>query len=148
MFSVGHWPVRVSLPWSAAMFVPSVLCRPSLHVATSYAPVRGRAGSHLLGHVPGVDQAHDLVPEIGGGPEHQRAAAVDHGDAVGPAVTGGGFGDAARPGAPVHPHMLDAELRALTHGVLGDLGPGSDHHRLNPARDRFQILIAPVPLDL
>src|SRR5215475_8183426 len=40
------------------------------------------AGSHLLGHVPGVHEAHDLVPEIGGGPEHQRAAAVDHGDAV------------------------------------------------------------------
>ena len=30
------------------------------------------------------------MPEIGGGPEHQRAAAVDHGDSVGPAVAGGG----------------------------------------------------------
>src|SRR5262249_15353942 len=103
---------------------------------------------HLLGHVPGVDQAHDLVPKIGGGTAHQPAAAREHDCGVGPAVAGGGIGDAASAGAPVHPHAGDAELGALAHGVLGDLGPGADHHRIDPARDRLQILITPVPLDL
>src|SRR5215510_7021627 len=120
---------------------------PGRHATLLRSVARPRA-SHLLGHVPGVHQAHDLVPEIGGGPEHQRAAAVDHGDAVLPAVAGGGTGDAARAGAPVHPDVGDAEVGALAHGVLGDAGPGSDHHRLDPAGDRFQVVIGPVPLDL
>jgi hypothetical protein len=28
-----------------------------------------------------------------------------------------------RLGAPMHPHVFDAELGALAHGVLGELGP-------------------------
>src|SRR5215831_12804431 len=108
---------------------------------------RPHAGSYLLGHFPGVHDAHDLVPGIGGGPEHQGAAAVDDGDAVGPAVAGGGIGDAASAGASVHPHVLDAEFGAFAHGVLGDLRAGADHHRLDPAGDRCQVRVAPVPLD-
>src|SRR5689334_24454237 len=80
-------------------------------------------GSHLLGHVPGVHQPHDLVAEVGGGPEHQRASAVDDRDAVLPAVASGGVGDAAGAGAAVHPHLGDAEVGALAHGVFGGRGP-------------------------
>ena len=57
-------------------------------------------------------------------------------------------GDAAGAGAAVHPDVLDAELGALAHRVLGDLGPRSDHHRLHPTRDRFQIRVAAIPLNL
>src|SRR5262245_32424574 len=96
MFSAGTLLADVSLPCSADIFVPSTLApgNPRMYLRRMHPSV-GRVGSHLPGHVPGVHQAHDLVPEIGGGPEHQRAAAVDHGDAVGPAVAGGGGRDAA-----------------------------------------------------
>src|SRR6266508_6287545 len=106
-----------------------------------------RACSHLLRHVAGEHAAHDPVSKIGGGREHQRTPSVDHRDAVLAAVLSGGVGDAATTGAPMHPDVLDAELGALVHGVLGDLGPCSDHHCLDPAGDRFQILIAAIPLD-
>ena len=66
------------------------------------------SGSHLLRHVPGEGEAHDLVPEIGGGLEHQGTASIDHSDAVLPAVVGGGRRDAACTGAPMHPNVLDA----------------------------------------
>src|SRR5262249_57169718 len=82
---------------------------------TSRAPV-GRAGSHLLGHVPGIHEAHELVPEIGGRREHQRAASVNHRDAVRPALARGGGGGTARAAATVPPHLLHAELGALPHG--------------------------------
>src|SRR5215467_39189 len=132
---------------------PKEVSQPSRHAPahrlTPAGPSRaGHAVSYLLRYLPGVHEAHDLVPGIGGGPEHEGAAAIDDGDAVLPAVAGGGIGDAARTGAPVHPHVLDAELGAFAHGVLGDLGPGSDHHRLDPAGDRCQVRVAPVPLDL
>src|SRR5215207_389421 len=41
------------------------------------------------------DEAHRLVADVGGGVEHARAAAVDHGDAVLAAVLSGGVRDAA-----------------------------------------------------
>src|SRR5215469_14677652 len=59
---------------------------PGHHVTLLLFVVRGPRALHLLGHLAGVDQAHDLVPGIGGGPEHQGAAAVDDGDAVSPTV--------------------------------------------------------------
>src|SRR6185295_17711017 len=82
--------------------------------------------------MPGVDESHDLVPDDGGRPEHQGAPSIDHGDAVLPAERGGGVGDAACAGTPMHPNLGDAQLRALAHGPLGDLGPCSDHYRLDP----------------
>src|SRR5215472_9041700 len=153
-----RWPLPMAWPAGRATGAPLAATRLVLSLNTCHLRWRqsmcatvgpGKPlGSHLLRHVPGVHAAHDLVPEVGGGPEHEGTPSVDHGDAVLSAVAGGGVRDAARAGAPVHPHVLDAELGALAHGVLGDLGPCSDHHRLDPAGDRRQILIAPVPLDL
>src|SRR5438874_12745442 len=53
-----------------------------------------------------------------------------------PAVLRRGVGDAAGARAAVHPYVLDAELCALAHRLVGDLGPGSDHHRLDAAGAR------------
>ena len=64
------------------------------------------------------------------------------------AVGGGGVGDAAGAGAAVHPDVLDAELGALAHRLLGDLGPCSDHDGLDAARDRPQVVVGRVALDL
>src|SRR5262249_10483459 len=44
------------------------------------------------------------------------------------------------------PNMLDAEIGALAHRGFSDLGPGSDHHRLNTAGDRSQIVKAGIAL--
>src|SRR5664280_2654347 len=43
-----------------------------------------KIGSDLPGDLAGQreQQAHGLVPGVGGGVEHQRAAPVDHGDAM------------------------------------------------------------------
>ena len=46
------------------------------------------------------------------------------------------LGDAAGAGAAVHPDVLDPELGALAHRLLGDLRPGADHDRLDAAGDR------------
>jgi hypothetical protein len=46
--------------------------------------------SHLLGHVSGEYEAHDLVSEVGGWSDHAGTAAVDHRDAVLPPERGGG----------------------------------------------------------
>jgi hypothetical protein len=48
----------------------------------------------------------------------------------------------------VHPDVLDAELGALAHRLLGALGPRSDHDRLDAARDRTQVVVRAVALDL
>jgi hypothetical protein len=48
----------------------------------------------------------------------------------------------------MHPNVPDAQLGALVHGFLSGLGPCSDHHRLDSAGDRFQVLIGRIPLDL
>src|SRR5215472_10129523 len=104
----GGRPARASL---AAMRLVLSLNTGHLRWGQSMCATVGAGkplGSHLLRHVPGVHAAHDLVPEVGGGPEHEGTTSVDHGDAVLPAVAGGGVRDAARAGAPVHPHVLDA----------------------------------------
>ena len=49
------------------------------------------------------------------------------------------------PGAAVHPHVLDAELAALAHRLLGELGPGADHDRLDAAGDRAQVVVGRSP---
>jgi hypothetical protein len=49
------------------------------------------AGSDFLGHVRGEHATQDLVPEIGGGPEHQRTSPVDHRDPVLATVRGRSF---------------------------------------------------------
>src|SRR5262245_45164093 len=106
------------------------------------------AGSDLLRHLAAVHDPHDSVSEVGGRPEHQRTAAIDHGDAMLPAVVGGGDRHAARAGAPMHPHVLDSQLGTLAHGLVRKLGPGSDHYGLYATRDRLQVLIGHVSLDL
>jgi hypothetical protein len=81
------------------------------------------------------DEAHRLVPEVCGGVEHARAAAVDDGDAALPSVRGGRLRDAARAEGAVHPDVLDAELGALAHRLLGNIRPRSDYDGINAARD-------------
>src|SRR6516225_11091626 len=106
--------------------------------------------SHLFWDVAAhrEHQTHRLVPEVGGLAEHARAAAVDYGNALLAAVARGRLGDAPGAGATVHPNVVDAELGTLAHRLLGDLGPGRDHDRIDTIGDRAQIVVAPVPLDL
>src|SRR5262249_15995064 len=111
-------------------------------------PLLSPLRSDLLGHLAGVDEAHELVAEIGGRPEHAGAAAVDHGDSVRAAGRGGGIGDAAGAGAAVQPDGLDLERGAFTHRLLGDFRPGSDHDGLDAARDRPQVVVGDVAFDL
>src|SRR5215207_10997306 len=70
------------------------------------------------------DEAHRLVADVGGGVEHARAAAVDHGDAVVAAVLSGGVRDAAGAEGAMHPHVLDPQVGTLAHRLVGGLGPG------------------------
>jgi hypothetical protein len=44
--------------------------------------------------------------------------------------------------------VLDPELRAVAHRVLGDLGPRGDHNRVDSAGDRAQVVEGAVALDL
>src|SRR5919197_6458400 len=94
------------------------------------------------------DESHRLVADVGGGVEHARAAAVDYGDAALAAVLGGGVRDAAGAEGAMHPDVLDPELRALAHRLLGGLGPRSDHDRVHAAGDRAQVVVRAVALDL
>src|SRR5215204_6329255 len=94
------------------------------------------------------EEPHRLVARIGCRSEHAWAAAVDHGDAVRAAQLSCSFGDAAGSGAAVHPCLPDPELDALAHRCLGMLGPGRDHHRLDTARDRPQVVVGGVAFDL
>jgi hypothetical protein len=48
----------------------------------------------------------------------------------------------------VHPDLLDPELDALAHRLVGGLGSCSDHDRVDTAGDRLQVVIRPVALDL
>ena len=57
--------------------------------ARALVAVDGAGASGLLGDMACEHVPHHLVSEIGGGVEHQRAAPVDHGDPVLPAVLGG-----------------------------------------------------------
>src|SRR5690242_9539839 len=88
------------------------------------------SGLDLFGQLAGVDEAHQLVAEVGGWVEHAGAAAGDHGDAVLPAIGSGGGRDAAGAGPTVHPDVLDAELGTFAHGLVGDLGARADHDGL------------------
>src|SRR5215218_1359490 len=65
------------------------------------------------------DEPHRLVADVGGGVEHARAAAVDHGDAVLAAVPRGRVRDAAGAEGAVHPHVLDPKVGAFTHRRFG-----------------------------
>src|SRR6266508_849820 len=108
------------------------------------------ARSHRLGHlaVVGEHEAHDLVGDVGGRLEHQRAATVDDGDAVLTAIHRGVIADAAFTEGTVHPGVLDAELGALAHRPLGRLRLGGDHDRVDAAGDVAQVVVAPVAFDL
>jgi hypothetical protein len=48
----------------------------------------------------------------------------------------------------MHPHMPHAEFGTLAHRLLGDLGPRSDHDRLDAAGDRAQVVIAVIAFHL
>ena len=88
------------------------------------------------------------MPEVGGRPEHARTAAVDHCDAVRAAVVAAASRDAACAGAAVHPHVLDAELGALVHRLVGVLGSRGDHHRFDTAGNRPEIVVGAIAFDL
>src|SRR6266545_3941662 len=125
---LAEFRVRSLVPRIKELLLPMA---PHSHLLRGLAPHRGH-------------EAQQLVPGVGRGVEHQRAAAVDHGDAVLAAIPGGRLGDAADAIQPMHPHVLDAQIDTLPHGGLGGLRPGADHHRLDTAGNRLQILVAPV----
>src|SRR5215218_7090934 len=143
--TVSRSPALYRSTYRSSRFALKLIVFSSLFM--SRTPERVRAGSHLLGHVTREHEAHELVADIGGGPKHQGTAAIDHGDAVPAAVVGGRRRDAAWAGTAMHPDVLDAEFGALVHGVLGEFGPGADDHRLDPAGDGLQVLVAGVALD-
>src|ERR671935_1741635 len=93
-------------------------------------------------------ELHRFVSAIRSWLKHQRAAARDHIDSLLPAVGGrcGGYAPAAGPAG--HPYVFDAEGRALAHRRLGPLRPGSDHHRVDAARDRLQFRVTLIALDV
>jgi hypothetical protein len=82
-------PVGATCPGSPA-------ARRDLPIRCGPAPGAGPGASDLLGDMACEHEPHDLVPSIGGGAEHQRAASVDHGDPAPPAVAGGRGRHAAR----------------------------------------------------
>ena len=141
----GQLVLGSRLPDGHGRLLPAVCVNRRTQVRTR---AQGALGHTSFGTLPGPEESQDLVAEVGGRPKHQWTASIDHRDAVLPAVIGGGCRDAAGARAPMHPNLLDAQLGALAHGLLGDLGPCSDHHRLHSAGDRLQIRIAPIPLDL
>jgi hypothetical protein len=54
------------------------------------------------------------------------------------AVRSGTFRDAAGPRPAMHPNVLDSELGALAHRLLGDVRSGADDDRLDAARNSAQ----------
>jgi hypothetical protein len=52
------------------------------------------------------------------------------------------------PGPRWHPHVLDPEFVALAHRLLGNLGPCSDHDRLDSSGNRTQVVVGAVALHL
>src|SRR6516164_9689675 len=80
--------------------------------------------SNRLRDVAGKDQPHDFVAEVCNRVEHERTATVDHGDAVLAPVGRRSGADAALTIGPMHPHLLDPELSALSHGALRLVGRG------------------------
>ena len=96
----------------------------------------------------GKHETHRLVSQVGGGVEHAWAAPIDYLDPMCPTVFGGLIRHAPLAKGPVHPHMLDAMVGALPHGVLGDLRPGTDQHRVHAIWDRLHIGKAGVTFDL
>ena len=64
-------------------------------------------------------KTHRLVPEICGGIEHAWAAAVDDGDPVFAPYSAAAWETLPYSRAAMHPHLLDAQLGALPHGVPG-----------------------------
>src|SRR5437879_12346633 len=96
---------------------------------SSYAHSNGRWRLALLGE----HEAHELVAEVGRWLEHQRAAAVDDGDPVIPAVNRRFVADAALAERPVHPRVLDAEVSAVAHRRFGRIRLRRDPDRIDTA---------------
>src|SRR4051812_19989074 len=93
-------------------------------------------------------QPHDLVAEVCRRVEHEWTTTVDHRDAMLTAVGSGRGVDAAFAVGAMHPHVLDAELRALSHRALSLLGRGRDDDGLDTSGDAPQVVIAAGALDL
>jgi hypothetical protein len=87
-----------------------------------------------------------LCPKSPVGSNMHGQAAVDHRDAVRPAVLRGGLGDAARARAHDASTRADSELGAFAHRLLGDLRPRPDHDRLDAAGDRAEVVIREITL--
>src|SRR6185503_15565938 len=94
------------------------------------------------------DDSHRLVPDISGGTEHAGTPAVDYSDALLPTVIGSCFRNTPSAGATVHPHVLDAQVSAVAHRPIGNLGSRRDHYRVDATGDRSQVVVAPVSFNL
>jgi nucleotide-binding universal stress UspA family protein len=108
------------------------------------------ASSDRLGYLARTraNESHELVGNIRGRLEHQRAAAVDDGHAVLASVHRCRVAHAAFAERTMHPRLLDAEHVALAHRRLGRIGPRCDHDGVHAARDVAKAGIAAIPLDL
>src|SRR5215467_6339798 len=92
-----------------------------------------------LRDVTRTDQPQKFVAEVGNRIEHERTAAVDHGNAVATSVCRSRGADAALAVTPMHPHVLDAEIGALSHRALRFVGRGGDDDGLNSSGDAPQV---------
>lgn len=123
-------------------------------VLRNHAYVQTR-GSRLRGSHPSRDlasqrehEAHGFVRLIGGWLEHQRTAAVDHGNAILPPVFRGDLRNAAGADGAVHPDVVNAQIYTLAHGGIGSLRLSADYNRIDTAGDRPQVGIAGIALDM
>jgi len=48
----------------------------------------------------------------------------------------------------MHPDVLDPELGALAHRLVGDLGPRADYNRADAAGNRVEVAVRTIALDL
>src|SRR4051794_35208858 len=94
-------------------------------------------------------QAHDLVAEVCRRVEHEWTTTVDRHDAILTAVGSGRSADAAFAVDAMHPHVFDAELRAVSHRAALSLpGRGRDDDGLDTTGNAPQVVIAARTLDL
>src|SRR5665809_59912 len=114
--------------------------------STLFASIRSDPPRNLAGHRE--HEAHRLVAAVRARLEHQRAPAVDHGDAVLAPEARRRLGHAAHAERAVHPHVLDPEFVTLLHRSVGVGRARPDHDRVDAAGDGLEVVVTGVTLDL
>src|SRR5689334_19920165 len=107
-----------------------------------------KSSSHALRNMAGADETQEFVAKVGNRIEHERTAPVDYRDAVLTTVGGRRGADAALAVASMHPHVLDAELGALSHRAVCLVWRSGDHDGVHSSRNAPQIAVTMNALNL